>query len=116
MRFLADVNIPQSVITHLTRLGHDMLDLKRVNKSTPDIGVIQMAQEEGRIILTLDKDFISLTQFPNYQIATIVIRLKKQSPKLILKYLDELLENQKPKVLEKSLTITKENFAQSHPF
>lgn len=116
MRFLADVNVPQSVITHLTKLGYSVLDLKRVNKSSSDINIIELAQEERRVILTLDKDFIALTQFPKYQIATIVIRLKKQSPELILKYLDELLENQKPKVLEKSLTIIKEDIAESYPF
>lgn len=116
MRFLADVNIPQSAIAHLTKLGHDVLDLKRVNKSSSDTIVIKLAREEKRIILTLDKDFIVLTQFPMYQIATIVIRLKKQTPQSILKYIDELLENQKPKILEKSLTIIKEDLAESHPF
>ena|SRR3989344_8239397 len=116
MKFLADVNIPQSVITYLTKLGHNVLDLKTVDKSATDTDVIQIAKKEGRVILTLDKDFIVLTQFPKYQTATIAIRLKKQSPELILKYLDELLKNQKPKILGNSLTIINKDLAESHPF
>lgn len=116
MKFLADVNIPQSVITYLSNSNRDVLDMKKQNPSAKDTDLIKTAQEEKRIILTLDKDFLSLTQFPKYQVATIVIRLKDLTSNHIIEHLKQLLENQKGDLLQNSLTIIKEETADSHPF
>lgn len=90
--------------------------MKKVNLLAKDIEIIKLAQNESRIILTLDKDFIGLTQFPKYKVACIVIRLKDQSPKNIVNYLDQLLKNQKREILEKSLTIIKSVLAESYSY
>ena len=116
MKFLADVNIPQSVIYALTQLGYDVLDIKKQNLKLKDTEIIDLAKKEDRIILTRDKDFIVLTQFPRYQVATIAIRLKIQTPQYILDHLIELLKNQKESVIKKALTIVKEDSAKSHPY
>src|SRR4030042_2403190 len=116
MKFLADVNIPQSVITSLVQKGHDVLDIKKQNLKLKDIEIIRKAQAQGRIILTRDKDFIALTQFPKYQVAQIVVRLKIQTPRYIQEHLIQLLENQDEKILKKSLTIIKEQSADSYPY
>jgi|SRR2546429_5145116 len=116
MRFLADVNIPQAIINDLTESSHDVLDLKKINLAAEDVEVIKIAQEEKRVILTLDKDFVALTQFPKHQVATIVIRLKVQNPKNIWEHLDELLAGQRSEILESSLTIVTSDTAESHPF
>lgn len=116
MKFLADVNIPQSVITDLERDNHDVLDIKSMNRLAPDTEIVKIAKREKRIILTLDKDFIALTQYPKYQIPTIVIRLLIQTPEHTLEHLTELLENQEEKILQKSLTIIKEESAESYPY
>ena len=116
MKFLADINIPQSVISYLIQKNHDVLDLKKVNLLAKDTEIIKSAQEEGRIVLTLDKDFIALIQFPKYKVACIVIRLKDQKPKNVLNYLNQLLSNQKTEILEKSLTIIKTDIANSYFF
>lgn len=116
MKFLADINIPQTVINSLGKNGHDILDFKTINLVAPDTELIKIAQQEKRIILTKDKDFISLTQFPKYQIPTIVIRLKDQKPLHILDRLLQLLENPKKEILKKSLTIIEEDIANSYPY
>lgn len=116
MKFLADINIPQSVILYLIQNNYDVLDFKKVNLLAKDTEIIRLAQKEKRVILTLDKDFIALTQFPKYQVACIVIRLKNQNPRNIVNYLNQLLSNQKTEILEKSLTIIKSDLAQSHSF
>lgn len=116
MKFLADVNIPQSVILDLVQNQHDVLDLKKVNLLAEDTEIIKMAQKEGRIVLTLDKDFIGLTQFPKYHVACIIVRLRNQNPSNIVNYLNQLLKNQKTEILEKSLTIVKTDVAESHSF
>lgn len=116
MRFLTDVNIPQSIISYLLQNGHDVLDLKQINLRAKDTEVIKLAQKEIRIIITLDKDFISLSQFPKYRVACIAIRLQNQNPTNILNYLNQLLKNQKTEILERSLTIITTSIAESHPF
>ena len=116
MKFLADVNIPQSVITSLIQLHHDVLDIKKQSLNSKDVELVKLAKKEHRIILTRDKDFIALTQFPKYQVATIVIRLKIQTPQHIQKHLTQLLENQKVDILNKSLTIIVEESANSYPY
>lgn len=116
MKFLTDVNVPQSVISYLTQIDHEVLDIKKQNPLAKDLELIKIAKEEERIILTLDKDFISWAQFPQHRVATIVIRLKDQSPQHILEHLKQLLENQEEGILQTSLTIIKEETADSHPF
>lgn len=116
MKFLADVNIPQSIVTSLRKTGHDVLDVKKINLKLKDTQIINLAKKESRIILTRDKDFISLTQFPKFQVATIAIRLKTQTPQYILEHLVELLKNQDKNVLKNALTIIREDSANSHPF
>ncbi|MCL5784443.1 MAG: DUF5615 family PIN-like protein [Patescibacteria group bacterium] len=116
MKFLADVNIPQSIVIYLTKTGHDVSDIKRQILTAKDTDLIKIAQKEQRTILTLDKDFLSLTQFPKYQVSTIVIRLKDLSPNHIIEHLKQLLKNQKEEILQSSVTIIKEETADSHPF
>ena len=116
MKFLADINIPQSVIIELKKLKHDVIDAKKNLLYAPDTEIIKIAKQETRIILTRDKDFIALVQYPKYQVPTIVIRLKEQTPKHILERVVELLNNQSAKILANSLTVVKEEAARSYPY
>jgi predicted nuclease of predicted toxin-antitoxin system len=116
MRFLADVNIPQSVINSLIKNGHDVKDIKKKLLDLKDSELIEIAKQEKRIILTRDKDFLILTQFPKYQVPTIVIRLRNQTPSYINEHLIQLLENQDENLLNNSLTIIREENAKSYPY
>ena len=116
MKFLADINIPQTVIIALNSLKHDVLDIKKLSLELKDTEIIKLAQREQRVILTKDKDFLTLTQFPKYQVATIAIRLFSQEPQHILDHLIELLQNQDEKILKSSITVISEETADSHLF
>lgn len=116
MRFLADVNIAQSVIIFLRQNGHDVLDAKKDYLTTADSEIILLAKQEKRIILTRDKDFLDLVLFPQYQVAALVIRLLDQKPKNIIAYLRALLDYQTEEVLNTSLTVIKEESADSYPY
>jgi len=78
--------------------------------------MIRLASKEKRIILTHDKDFEVLTQFPKYQAGTIVIRLKEQTAIHHWEKLQDLLNEKTEKELLKSLTIITEESADSYPF
>lgn len=116
MKFLADANIPQSVINSLNNFGYNVLDIKKYKLSAKDVEIIRLAQKEERIILTLDKDFISLTQFPKHHVPTIVVRLQNQKSEHILERLLPLLQEQDKNILLNSLTIIREDAAGSHPY
>ena len=79
MKFIADVNIAKTVITSLRKKGHDVIDIKKLNRTISDTEIIKLALKENRIVLTHDKDFLALTQYPKYQVPAIVIRLYEQN-------------------------------------
>lgn len=116
MKFLIDANIPKSVIDYLINNNFDVTDIKKVNITMPDVDIIKLAQKEQRIIITLDKDFIALIQYPKYQVSTIVIRLKNLQSENIISYLEELFEKQNQHLLNKSLTIINNDKADSFEF
>lgn len=115
MKFIADVNIPNSTISLLKKLGHDVLDGKKNYLLAKDIEIIKVAQSERRIILTRDKDFLELTKFPKYKVPLIAIRIKNQKFKNITDHIRDLLNFQDESILETSITIVKEEVADSYP-
>lgn len=116
MRFIADVNIAQTVITSLRKEGHNVIDLKTANRISPDIEIIKLALQENRIVLTHDTDFLALTQYPQYQAPAILIRLRKQNANHFWKKLHDLIEQQSEELLVTSLTILTEDSADSYPY
>lgn len=116
MKFVADVNIAQKVIKLLRQNGHNVLDIKKQDPQASDINIIKLAAKEKRIILTHDKDFQVLTHFPKYQVATIVIRLKKQTASHHWKKLQDLLNVKDEDELKNSLTIVTEESTDSFHF
>ena len=57
MRFLADENCSQSVVSAYRDAGHDVALVRDIRPGTPDPNVLAMSVESGRILLTEDKDF-----------------------------------------------------------
>src|SRR5258708_15577678 len=57
MRLLADENIPKPTVQALRQDGHDVLWARTDCRSEPDSLLLDIAEAEGRIVLTLDKDF-----------------------------------------------------------
>ena len=116
MKFVADVNVAQTVIKLLRQNGHDVLDLKKHNLTISDTAIIKLAAKEKRIIITHDKDFLGLTQFPKYQVGIILIRLKIQNASHHYKRLQSLLSTKSDREISNSLTIVTEESANSHPY
>ena len=116
MKFIADINIAQTVIKNLKQNGHDVLDIKKKNPTISDIDLIKLAQKENCIILTHDKDFENLATIPKYQIGIIAIRLKIQNSRHHWLKLKEMLFNNTEDVLNKSLTIVTEESANPTPY
>lgn len=116
MKFLADVNITQTVITFLRHLGHEVLDIKKQSLEISDIEIIDIALKKDMVILTHDKDFEALVQFPKYRVGLIAIRLKKQDAKYFCERLRDLLEKQSEELLKRSMTLIKEEGSDPQPY
>ena len=56
MRWLADENISRTVIVFLRQRGDDVLSITEHSRGIPDEAVIQLAREQGRILLSFDRD------------------------------------------------------------
>ncbi|MFB6209766.1 MAG: DUF5615 family PIN-like protein [Candidatus Nanohaloarchaea archaeon] len=60
LKFLADHNIPESIVSQLDSTGIDIVSVKSLNMTeAKDEKIMEKAIEEERVILTIDKDFIS---------------------------------------------------------
>lgn len=117
MKFLADVNIPQLLIKKLINLNYDVLDIKKHNLQASDLEIVKIAQSQSRVILTRDKDYIILVQFPKYQIPAIVIRLISQTTaQHITDKVLKFIKNNKESSIQNSLTIIRENIANSYQY
>ncbi|MGI9105738.1 MAG: DUF5615 family PIN-like protein [Pyrinomonadaceae bacterium] len=57
MRILADENFPGDAVAALRDQGHDVLWVRADAPGITDREVLSLAQAEGRIVITFDKDF-----------------------------------------------------------
>jgi predicted nuclease of predicted toxin-antitoxin system len=57
MRLLANKNFPFDAIAALRESGHDVAWIRDDTRGSSDEQVLHRAQQEGRILVTFDKDF-----------------------------------------------------------
>ena len=57
MRFLADENVSRVVIERLRAEGHDVISVTETQPSAPDDEILNVAEADGRILITEDRDF-----------------------------------------------------------
>ncbi len=57
MRILADENFPRPIVESLRKQRHDVLWARTDCPGSKDRALLERAEAEGRVVLTLDKDF-----------------------------------------------------------
>ena len=57
MRLLADENFPLPTIEALRHAGHDVAWVRTDHPGAKDSELLDLAESDGRVLLTLDKDF-----------------------------------------------------------
>ena len=96
MLFIAYANIFVPMVDGLRDMGHDVFDVKEKgmeNLSDPEI--FRMAQKEGRILVTMDKDFSNILLYPPGEHQGIIVvklyRLKvADATRLFLDAMDDI--------------------------
>lgn len=61
LKFLVDHNVPKSVSDFLKKQKFNIKLVKDVDAAMTDLQVMYLAKKDGRIVLSNDKDFISLS-------------------------------------------------------
>jgi predicted nuclease of predicted toxin-antitoxin system len=57
LKFLADVNVEQSIIETIRQIGYEVKAVKDINLCMKDEEILKLAQKESLILVTNDKDF-----------------------------------------------------------
>ena len=109
-KFLADENIAFRVVESLRIEKFDVLSVFEEKLSgASDEKIIKIAKKQKRIILTHDKDFGNLIRQP-YQSHSgiILLRLRNQSPRNVVRHLIPFLKKIKPNRIKSRLVIFQE--------
>src|SRR5579864_7900450 len=97
MKFLTDENLGIKIPHYLKDLGFDVISVIDISPGITDPEVLHIANEQDRILITLDKDFGELV-FKEGLIHSGVI---------LLRIKDESIENKK-RILQKALQSNKD--------
>jgi predicted nuclease of predicted toxin-antitoxin system len=98
VKILANENLSEPVILYLQSLGHDVVSCRSPELSgSSDNEVYQKAVEEGRLIVTMDKDFLRMRRFPPDACGGIVVvkiykRTLDETARLFRRYWESLEE------------------------
>ncbi len=57
MNFVADESVDQPIVTHLREAGYTVLAIVEMAPSISDEAVLEIANQQGEVLLTGDKDF-----------------------------------------------------------
>ncbi len=83
MRLLADENFPKPIVEALRAEGHDVLWARTDLAGTSDVALLDLAESEARIVLTLDKDFWHIAvqrRAPLEQSGVVLLRVHPATP------------------------------------
>lgn len=95
MKLLANENFPYASIYYLKEKGYDVLSIGVDNPSILDSEIMDIAINEGRIILTFDRDYGELIFRHNYkpEKGVIYLRLNEYKPHEPGLILEDILTN-----------------------
>ena len=83
MRLLADENFPKPIVEALRARGYDVLWARTDLAGESDVALLDLAESEARIVLTLDKDFWQIAvqrRNPLAQSGVVLFRVHPATP------------------------------------
>ena len=112
MKFIADENIPNALIKATRRKGYSIKDLKEENLlGIKDQELITLAKSDKRVIITFDKEFTNIFEFPiKEHYGVLVLRYKNKHSKNVTEQFLYLLNSPIKKKFEKSLCEVFDNY------
>ena len=91
-KFLADENIPIKAVKALKQKGIDIIPILEISPSLSDKEVLNLANRQGRVIITFDTDFGKLAFKERLEVKGIVLlRFIPKSPHHLAERIEYLL-------------------------
>jgi predicted nuclease of predicted toxin-antitoxin system len=73
MRFLADENVSRQVVERLRADGHEVISVAQSNRGASDKQIVEIANADGRVLITEDRDFGELAVRQRLGIAGVML-------------------------------------------
>lgn len=96
IKFLIDEDVPVKLLRVLRAAGHDAI---RVEPSSSDSSIARQAKNEGRVLITLDKDFTNTALYPPSQCSIVHVRIHPPHADAIVEAARRLLSTASPEKL-----------------
>lgn len=91
-RLIADENIPQETVELLRKQGVDIIPVTSFELGLSDVKILDMANREGRIVVTFDTDFGRLVFKEKKKITgLLLLRFTPKSPQQIAGRIKQVL-------------------------
>lgn len=115
LKFLADVNMEKTIVDDLRERGYDTRWMLEDAPFLEDQAILKLANDEGRVLLTNDKDFGEIV-FRQKSIATgvILFRLRGQNAFDKRALLRKLLETYSHLILNRFIVVSNDKFRILH--
>ena len=104
IKFLLDANVGRTVKEFLEREGFDVGWIVEIDPRMDDIDILSLAVAEGRVLVTVDKDFGNLI-FNQGLAHKGVIRLEDTFPHVQVQYLRTLLRQHSEELIDHVIVI-----------
>ncbi len=94
MNFLVDAQLPQTLADFLTSKGHPSVHtMELTNKNnTSDTTIVDIAESQGRVIITKDDDFLQMHVIKNKPTKLLIVKTGNISNKELLFLFDQYLD------------------------
>ena len=115
MRWLVNENFPAPSVVVMRASGHDVLSIAESYSGVDDTVVLALAREQGRWLVTFDRDYGELLFARNYAPppAVILLRVLSYRPDEPAAWLEQLLRE--PEGLPGKFTVFTGNTVRSRP-
>jgi predicted nuclease of predicted toxin-antitoxin system len=101
MQFIVDESTGASVVNHLRSEGHDVLAVAEAMPRASDSDVLTRAVQEGRILITNDKDFGDLVfRSGRCHFGVLLLRLRDESPANRVRVVQAVLDQHADRLAE----------------
>jgi predicted nuclease of predicted toxin-antitoxin system len=85
MRILADENLDAEIVVYLRGLGNDVVWIVEAGRGMSDVEILELAQQESRVVVTFDRDFGELVfRHGRASAGVVLLRLDMGPPGFVL--------------------------------
>lgn len=106
MKFLVDQDIYAATIRSLVELGHDVVPVASIGLSqADDEELLRLAQSQGRIFVTRDRDFSSLVFVKAIETGVLYLRLLPATQNVVHHELERVLKTYPENELLRSFVV-----------